>query len=347
MSDFRINKITNRDGSAGTQIAGITTFSGTSGMVMPGGPTGHRGGRDRGVIGGGNNPAINSLEYITIGTKGNAVDFGDLISAGWGPGSNIASSTRGIFAGGYVNTPASTFYNTIQYVTISSSGGASEFGDLSVGNYRPPGASNNTRGIFGGGWTGTPGWTQVVRMDYVTIASTGDASNFGDLIIRSGEVDGKGNKAGLASPTRGIWAGGEPGGQSNVIEYVEIATFGDSKDFGDLSEGVYEKAGLSSPTRGVWGGGNTPSRTDVIEYVTIATLGNSTDFGNLLATTRAITAVSNSVRGVFAGGTTEPTLLNTIQYITIVHTGNALDFGDLVTGRRDSGACSDSHGGLG
>ncbi len=39
MSDFRIDKITNRDGSAGTQIAGITTFSGTSGMQLPSGNT--------------------------------------------------------------------------------------------------------------------------------------------------------------------------------------------------------------------------------------------------------------------------------------------------------------------
>ena len=43
MSDFRIDKITNRDGSAGTQIAGITTFSGTSGMQLPVGPTEYRG----------------------------------------------------------------------------------------------------------------------------------------------------------------------------------------------------------------------------------------------------------------------------------------------------------------
>ena len=42
MSDFRINKITNRDGSAGTQITGITTFSGTSGIVMPSGNTAYR-----------------------------------------------------------------------------------------------------------------------------------------------------------------------------------------------------------------------------------------------------------------------------------------------------------------
>ena len=57
MSDFRIDKITNRDGSAGTQICGVSTFSGTSGMVMPGGPVTQRGGdRGRGVFYGGSNP---------------------------------------------------------------------------------------------------------------------------------------------------------------------------------------------------------------------------------------------------------------------------------------------------
>ena len=44
MSDFRVDKISNRDGSSGTQIAGITTFSVTSGIVMPSGPTEMRGG---------------------------------------------------------------------------------------------------------------------------------------------------------------------------------------------------------------------------------------------------------------------------------------------------------------
>ena len=52
MSDFRIDKITNRDGSAGTQIAGISTFSGTTGMQLPTGPTEYRGGRGRGITGG-------------------------------------------------------------------------------------------------------------------------------------------------------------------------------------------------------------------------------------------------------------------------------------------------------
>ena len=42
MSDFRIDQITNQAGTAGPQIAGITTFSGSSGLVMPSGDTRYR-----------------------------------------------------------------------------------------------------------------------------------------------------------------------------------------------------------------------------------------------------------------------------------------------------------------
>ena len=78
MSDFRIDKITNRDGSAGTQIAGISTFSGTAGMQLPVGSTEYRGGRGRGMVFGGGWPFKKTIDYITIATSGNAVSFGDL-----------------------------------------------------------------------------------------------------------------------------------------------------------------------------------------------------------------------------------------------------------------------------
>jgi hypothetical protein len=40
--------------------------------------------------------------------------------------------------------------------------------------------------------------------------------------------------------------------------------------------------------------------------------------------------------------------VNTMDYITIASAGNAQDFGDLTSARSTlSGACSDSHGGLG
>ena len=80
MSEFRIDQITNQSGSRGPDIAGITTFSATSGMVMPSGPTEYRGGRGRGLFGGGGYPTItNVIEYITISTTSNAFDFGDFI----------------------------------------------------------------------------------------------------------------------------------------------------------------------------------------------------------------------------------------------------------------------------
>ena len=42
MSEFRIDQITNQAGTAGPQIAGITTFSVSTGLVMPRGDTAHR-----------------------------------------------------------------------------------------------------------------------------------------------------------------------------------------------------------------------------------------------------------------------------------------------------------------
>ena len=53
MSEFRIDQIKSQDASRGPDIAGITTFTGTSGIVMPSGDTAYRGGRGRGVFAGG------------------------------------------------------------------------------------------------------------------------------------------------------------------------------------------------------------------------------------------------------------------------------------------------------
>ena len=79
MSEFKVNTITNRDGSHGPQICGITTF-GSSGMQLPSGPTEFRGGRGRGVVAGGYNPYTDTINKFEIATTGNAIDFGNLQS---------------------------------------------------------------------------------------------------------------------------------------------------------------------------------------------------------------------------------------------------------------------------
>ena len=91
----------------------------------------------RGVFAGGSNPTNNIMDFVTIATTGNALDFGDLICNTTLQASSATSNIiRGLIAGGD-NQPANTITNTIQHVTIASTGNALDFGDmLTTGNYR-------------------------------------------------------------------------------------------------------------------------------------------------------------------------------------------------------------------
>ena len=68
---------------------------------------------------------MNTIDYVTIASTGNAIDFGDTIDAVIGGGAT-SNSIRGVFVGGY--TP--TAIKNIAYVTIATTGNASDFGDL-------------------------------------------------------------------------------------------------------------------------------------------------------------------------------------------------------------------------
>ena len=148
MSEFKVNTITNKDGSHGPQVCGITTFGG-SGIQLPSGPTEFRGGRGRGVIHGGrDNPTFYAdMDFIEIATTGNTNEFGNLRSAGQAAYGGTASSTRGLVCGGTFS-PAAT--DVIQYYTFSSGGGANDFGNLreAMTNSNEGCISDNTRGII-------------------------------------------------------------------------------------------------------------------------------------------------------------------------------------------------------
>jgi hypothetical protein len=131
----------------------------------------------------------------------------------------------------------------------------------------------------------------------------------------------------------------------NKIEYVTIASRGDTTDFGDLSGVRGNGGGSSSGTRGVMAGGRSPTFGNVIEYITIASTGDMTDFGDLAAARSYLAGASTHTRAIFGGGAT-PTFVNTIEYITIASTGDASDFGDLTVARRYLGALSNGAGGL-
>ena len=132
MSQFKINSITDKTGTSGPVIAGVSTNNSTGCMIIPAGPTEHRGGRGRGIIAGGNTPSnTDTMTRIQISTAGNSVDFGNLTTARRGNGSSTnSSSTRGVFNNGFV----SAYTTAIDYVTISTIGNALDFGDISQGN---------------------------------------------------------------------------------------------------------------------------------------------------------------------------------------------------------------------
>ena len=345
MSELRINNITDRVGSSGPIIAGVSTVSSTSHMVMPSGPTEMRGGRGRGVVGGGrdpSNPAVDTMDFIEIATAGNATDFGNLSDGGRDYPSGCGSATRGIFFGG--SEPG--FRNIIDFVIMSSSGGANDFGDMLIAPLTNFALSNATRGISAGGLTApAPSYTTNNSIEFITIASAGDATNFGDL----SEVNSY--AATCASPTRGIFNQGSTPTYKKTIEYITIATGGNATRFGESSKaGAGAPMGASSTTRGVFAGGqfdNPYPQTDIIDFITIATEGNAQDFGDLTAATSHGSGLSNSIRGCFAGGSS-PNKTNVIEFVTIASTGNASDFGDLTVARDRLGqGASDAHGGIG
>ena len=225
---------------------------------------------------------------------------------------------RGIFGGGGEPPDGE---DVIDYVNISSTGNAIDFGNLTVARSNLASCSSSTRGLWAGGYG--PGRRDTI--DFVTISSTGNATDFGNL------VGTRWDPGGLSNETRGVFASGSPSGSegagSNIIEYVTIASTGNTQDFGDLPRAEQYVNGASSTVRGLFGGG----ASNVIDFITIATLGNSQDFGDLTYDMRRGSAGSGKVRAIFAGGRDHPssTITNNIDFVTIASTGNAQNFGDL------------------
>jgi hypothetical protein len=311
---------------------------GTSGDSTPGG---------RGLFGGGRlgSPSPGTLsdtiDYINIASTGDAIDFGNLTVARRRV-SACASSTRGLWGGGY-----SPDKDTIDFVTIASTGNATDFGNLSVSRRTPGSTSNATRGIWAGGTQGAGAGTFQDVIDYVTIAATGNAVDFGNLTVARDGVGGCGNSV------RGIFAGAYiTPGRSNIMDFITITTLGNATDFGDLTVNRSQTPGASSPIRGVWAGGYTspgsPGAVDTIDYVQIMSTGNAMDFGDLSTSfSPYANGISNCIRAVFGGGyIASPGRTNRIEYVNISTQGNAVDFGDRTVSHASGGACSNSHGGL-
>ena len=129
-----------------------------------------------------------------------------------------ASPTRGVFLGGSSD-------DVIDYITISSTGNAQDFGDISSSGRGCGCASNSTRGIIGGRFA-SPVTTNTI--EFITIASTGNAQDFGDMT--STRRDG----AAVSSSTRMVVGAGFDTAYSAALDSIQFLTTGNALDFGDL-----------------------------------------------------------------------------------------------------------------
>ena len=246
------------------------------------------GSRVRGLTSGANNDGI---DFVTFSSLGNGTEFGDY--HGNMQSGAFSNNVRGLFAGGY--NPQPSVVDNISYVTIAQAGNSVDFGNLESASRGMASLSSTTRGIYAGGTGGAPTYTNKNVIQFVTIMTTGNTTDFGDL---NTAVD---FPAGASNATRGIIAGGrvDPSGAFNTIEFITIATLGNAIDFGDLTRNGAEFSASASRIEAVIVGGYDGSAvTNTIEFITIATTGNALDFGDLTAAKYHASSTTNGHGGL-------------------------------------------------
>ena len=393
MSQINIRNLSNENDDGSPEIVGVSTFSATSFFVPPKGTTAERpsdcepgsirfntdtsnleyfsgkmfgwsqfelvtpnlgggtgsntGFGTRGIFVGGYAPSqSNDIQFITISTLGNSQDFGDL-NDGYSAGVATNDRTRGFYSGGNTGNALDMRLCTLASMGDSVDGG----GDLSVATKgKPTGNSSSTRGVISGG-RDHPGASEFNVIQLHTIQTTGNASDFGDLLNPRSYNGGN-----CQSTTRGITAGGfSPSAPTRVnsIEYITMASQGNSADFGDLVTAVSNIGAASNPIRGILAGGTSPTALRDIDFITIASTGNATTFGDLdnggdFNHVKGDVACCTSPTRCVIGGGSVPGGTG-MQYVEIATTGNGVDFGGFGVNpnhSQDRGVWSTGHGGL-
>ena len=182
-------------------------------------------------------------------------------------------------------------------------------------------SNDSTRGLFAGANSASDN-----TIDYITIATLSNASDFGDL------TQGRTALTGLESDTRGVFGGGYNGSNVATMDYVTIATTGDATSFGSLITARRHFGSVSNNTRGIFGGGYVAGNVSGMEHITIAVPSGGAVQGNDVTARRWAGGVSSETRGVFGGGYSSSNVLS-MDYVTISSIGSTTFFGNLTVAR--------------
>ena len=285
---------------------------------------------------------INVIDYVNIDTTGNAADFGDLIGGSIG-GAVVSSRTRGLYAGGYKSPHNSASTTQIERIEFAIPSNGIDFNDLTQARMDFSGMNNQTRGVFAGGNNKPSGqpWVSYNIIDYVTIASSANAVDFGDMATAGAQ----GGCNGAASPTRGVFAADS---NNANIKTITFASTGNATGWGTMVGGYNNTVGSdSNAIRVIYSGAYGQTE---IQYSTIATGGDSATFGDTTIKKYLPAVAASSTRCIIAGGRQMPSpsaVENGIEYVQIMSQGNSIDFGDLTQSVYNCQGISNGHGGLG
>lgn len=268
-----------------------------------------------GVVGGGasaGSPASGTsdhIEYINIGTTGDAIDWGgELITAtayNMGVGGD---GHKGLLSVG--GNPSLTDMN---FISFTSRGQCTDYGEQSSSTHNGQGSSNGHRGIWYDGGSSTE-----INIYYVDFGTRGTAADFGgDRTVSSYGA------ACLSDGVRAVWNGTFT--NTDVMDFVNIAVSGsNATDFGECLVDEHYKSGDSNGYRGLFSAGSPDDR---VEYITIGTASSGKDFGELNTNCVQPASVSDGSRCVVMNGfgTADP-MTSCFQNIGVAG-GKAADFG--------------------
>jgi hypothetical protein len=228
----------------------------------------------------------------------------------------------------------SNFYG--QYIGFGSGGGVAG---------RTDAVWYGTRGIYVGGYA-YPSAPTSDTMQYITIASIGNASDFADLSV------GRRDAVSLSDGTIGVSGGGtnavDGSSITDVMDYVTIATIGGTADdFGNLTTTRSAMNGSISDIAGTGlfpGGGVSGGYSAAIDYITINTPGDANDWGDQTVSGANGASVQDGTYGLIAGVGATP-LSDLIEIVTVATLGSAADWGyNILTANYHMGAASSDAG---
>ena len=278
-----------------------------------------------------NTIAITDIEKVNGKTddnieKLNALEFAGVSIPGWAGTRAVLFGGRGTASGTDVST------DWILYKTIGSGSNTQEFGQMNTHRDTAKGTgSNGTKAIMGGGYSdpGSGSTTYGVNdMDHVTVASTGDAGDFGNLA----EASGDGGYDGGSNGTLLFFHGGYTGSQSANMEQTNIASGSQGNDAGDLEAASNSHAVSNGDSKclimGGYVGSGTPLTT--VSKHSFHTSNNATSYGGTSGGIYTAGTACATDRVVVAGGFVGSwSRVNEIRYFAVASEGDSTDKGDL------------------